>query len=92
MQIKINKVYNMDCLDLMQEMIKQGITVDTLLTDIPYGECNKTMNDENFLEAHHLRITNKDYADTVTFDLQEYLPLVDKIVKGNFIIFAERSK
>lgn len=37
MEIEFNKVYNMDCLDLMKEMVKQGIVVDWLITDPPYG-------------------------------------------------------
>lgn len=32
-----NIVYNCDCLELMKEMDKQGIVVDWLITDPPYG-------------------------------------------------------
>lgn len=32
-----NVVYNCDCLELMKEMVKQGIIVDWLITDPPYG-------------------------------------------------------
>jgi len=35
--LPINKIYNMDCLMGMDKMIKQGIKVDCILTDIPYG-------------------------------------------------------
>lgn len=37
MNIEINKVYNMDCLDLMREMERQGIIADWLIADPPYG-------------------------------------------------------
>ncbi len=37
MLIEENKVYNCDCLELMQEMVKQGIKADWLITDPPYG-------------------------------------------------------
>ena len=37
MEIKENTVYNCDCLELMKEMVKQGIVVDWLITDPPYG-------------------------------------------------------
>lgn len=37
MKIEIDKVYNMDCLELMQEMEKQGIIADWLIADPPYG-------------------------------------------------------
>lgn len=32
-----NIVYNCDCLELMREMVRQGIVVDWLITDPPYG-------------------------------------------------------
>ncbi len=35
--IEINKIYNMDCLEGMDLMIKQGMKVDAIITDIPYG-------------------------------------------------------
>ena len=37
MKIEIDKVYNIDCLELMEEMEKQNIIVDWLITDPPYG-------------------------------------------------------
>lgn len=37
MDIDFNKVYNMDCLELMREMVNQGIIVDWLIADPPYG-------------------------------------------------------
>ena len=39
MKIKENEVYNCDCLDLMREMVKQGIVADWLIADPPYGIC-----------------------------------------------------
>lgn len=80
MQIELNKVYNMDCIDLMQEMEKQGIIADCLLTDIPYGEVNR--------KGNGLRNLDKSKADNVLFDLKEFLILTDKVIKGNFIIFC----
>ena len=38
--IEINKIYNMDCLEGMDKMIQQGIKVDAIITDIPYGTTN----------------------------------------------------
>lgn len=37
MEIEVNKVYNIDCLDLMREMERQRIMADWLITDPPYG-------------------------------------------------------
>lgn len=80
MEIKENTVYNCDCLELMKEMELQGIVADCLLTDIPYGHVNRTDNG--------LRKLDKNSADIETFDLNKYLSLVDKVVKGVFIIFC----
>lgn len=80
MELEINKVYNMDCLDLMREMEKQGIVADCLLTDIPYGEVNRNSNG--------LRNLDKNKADNVLFNINEFLSHTDKVVKGSFIIFC----
>lgn len=37
MKIELDTVYNMDCLDLMREMVRQGIKADWCITDPPYG-------------------------------------------------------
>ena len=31
------KLYNGDCLEVMNNLIQQGIKVDAIITDIPYG-------------------------------------------------------
>lgn len=31
------KLYNCDCLDLMQHLINRGMQVDAIITDPPYG-------------------------------------------------------
>lgn len=80
MDIKINTVYNMDCIELMREMERQGIIADFLLTDIPYGEVNRKSNG--------LRRLDMGKADIVCFNLNEFLAYTDKVVKGSFIIFC----
>ena len=35
--LELNKVYNMDCLDLMREMVRGGVMADWLIADPPYG-------------------------------------------------------
>lgn len=37
MEIEIDTVYNIDCLELMREMVRQGIKADWCITDPPYG-------------------------------------------------------
>lgn len=80
MDLELNRVYNIDCLDLMKEMAAEGLVADTLLTDIPFNEVNRKSNG--------LRKLDFGNADVLTFDLLEFLTLSDKIVKGNFMIFC----
>lgn len=32
-----NKLYNGDCLEIMPKLVEQGIKVDAIIADIPYG-------------------------------------------------------
>lgn len=32
-----NKLYNGDCLEIMDKLIEEGLKVDMILTDPPYG-------------------------------------------------------
>lgn len=80
MKIEIDKVYNIDCINLMREMGKKGIYADLLLTDIPYDVVNRKDNG--------LRCLDKGNADIETFNLDEFLELAEKCVKGNYVIFC----
>ena len=67
-----------DCLELMKN-IPDG-SVDLVLTDIPYGECNRNDNG--------LRNLNKENADIETFNLQEFLIKVYRVTKGTIVVFC----
>jgi DNA modification methylase len=67
-----------DCLELMQN-IPDG-SVDLVLTDIPYGECNRNDNG--------LRNLNKENADIETFNLQEFLREIYRVTKGTIVVFC----
>ena len=84
MEIEINKVYNCDCIELMQEMVRIGVYADMLLTDIPYDGVNR--------ETNGLRNLDKGNADILTFDINRFLELADSVVKGNFVIFCGRGQ
>ena len=71
-------------MELMQDMIEQKISVDMLLTDIPYNSVNRKDNG--------LRKLDKENADILTFDIQHYLELADTIVVGHFIIFCGKEQ
>ena len=55
-------------------------SVDLTLTDIPYAEVNRASNG--------LRKLDKEYADVLTFDLDEFLTEVYRVTKGTIIIFC----
>ena len=67
-----------DCIELMKN-IPDG-SVDLVLTDIPYGECNRNDNG--------LRNLNKENADIETFNLQEFLIEVYRVTKGTIVVFC----
>ena len=72
------KLIHGDCLEKMKD-IKSG-SVDLTITDIPYGEVNRSSNG--------LRNLNKGAADILTFDLLQFLQSVYDITKSTIIIFC----
>ena len=93
MELEINNVYNMDCLDLMIEMEKQGIVADWLITDPPYGINIEKMS---FTQSGAVKCGNalakrRDYSNIGKWDNKrierEYFELMFKVSK-NQIIFG----
>ena len=91
MNIEINKVYNMDCLDLMREMERQGIVADWLIADPPYG-----INFDNIYESRggtqaKTEKTAKRFYKAKNWDKvkisKDYFDLMFKVSK-NQIIFG----
>ena len=58
--------------------------VDLTLTDIPYGEVNRSSNG--------LRVLDKEDADIISFNLQEFLENVYEITKSTIIIFCGKEQ
>lgn len=75
------KLYNGDCLEVMDKLIEEGIKVDMVLTDIPYGEVNRA-------KESGLRKLKKGNADIETFELSELLPRIENICNGSIYIFC----
>lgn len=69
-----------DCITRMKEID----SVDFTLTDIPYGEVNRTSNG--------LRNLDKGNADIVTFPLKDFLDAVYKVTKNSICIFCGREQ
>jgi len=79
MDLELNKIYCMDCLEGMK-MIPDNY-VDLILTDIPYGETNRC-------KESGLRSLKKHDADIINFNLNNLLIEINRITKGSIYIFC----
>ena len=76
--IETNKVIQSEAIALMGQMEKDS--VELVLTDIPYGEVNRPSNG--------LRDLDKKDADTLNFDLKNFVEECVRISKGSIYIFC----
>lgn len=79
------EIYNTDCIEFMKKMAKNS--VNCVLTDIPYGEVSRANNG-----LSQMKNSDKGAADATTFNLDEFLPLVDKVASDNIIIFCGKGQ
>ena len=79
------EIYNTDCIEFMKKMSKGS--VNCVLTDIPYGEVSRANNG-----LSQMKNSDKGAADATTFNLNEFLPLVDKVASDNIIIFCGKGQ
>ena len=77
-----NEVYNTDCINFMKKM--KANSVNLTLTDIPYGAVNR--------DSNGLRILDKNIADVMTFDIQDFLEEVYRISSSTIIIFCGKEQ
>jgi DNA modification methylase len=80
--LKMNELYNMDCMEGMREM--KDNSVDFTLTDIPYDAVNRSSNG--------LRNLNKEKADIMLFELNEFLGEVLRVTKNSICIFCGKEQ
>lgn len=71
-----------DCLELMKD-IPDG-SIDMILTDIPYDNINRKDNG--------LRKLDKEKADILTFNLNEFLSEIDRVCRGTIIVFCSKEQ
>ena len=76
--IELNKIYNEDCLEGMKR-IPDG-SVDCIVTDIPYNECNRADNG--------LRNLDKGKADIGCFDITELTDILCNKTRGSIYMFC----
>jgi len=74
----MDKIIYGDCIEIMRKL--SDLSIDMLLTDIPYGIGNK--------KSHGLRILDKGKADIVTFDLGIFVDECIRLTKGSIYIFC----
>ena len=72
--LEINKIYNMDCLDGMDLMIKQGIKVDAIITDPPYlhvkgGMKSKRINTGSYKPSSFVNTKMRDFNEKNIYEL-----------------------
>jgi site-specific DNA-methyltransferase (adenine-specific) len=70
----MNKVYHGDCLEVMDKLIQDGVKVDTIITDPPYGSTNckwdKVIDfNEVWIKLKEIR---KDKAITALFGVEPF--------------------
>lgn len=83
MKDMINKVFNEDCLETMKRMADKSI--DLVLTDIPYEECDI---ENNGIWNKNTNMKDMNKADKKSFNLQVFLSEIDRICSGSFYIFC----
>ena len=80
--MELNKIYNTNCMEFLNKIT--DLEMDLTLTDIPYGEVNR--------DSNGLRTLDKSAADTLTFDLQEFLSEIYRVTKSTIIIFCGKEQ
>lgn len=80
--MELNKIIHGDCMSNLQDL--ENDTINLTLTDIPYGEVNR--------DSNGLRTLDKEEADIMTFDLDEFLKELYRVTKGTIIIFCGKEQ
>ena len=80
--MEINKIYNSDCMEYMGGVNDNSFNLT--LTDIPYGEVNR--------DSNGLRNLDKNMADVMTFNLDDFLNEVYRVTSGTIIIFCGKEQ
>ena len=71
-----------DCINIMNKMPNNSVNLT--LTDIPYNEVNR--------DSNGLRKLDKEVADIMQFDLNEFLNEVYRITESTIIIFCGKEQ
>jgi site-specific DNA-methyltransferase (adenine-specific) len=78
----LNKLINGDCIEEMRKLERKSIPL--ILTDIPYDVVNR--------ESSGIRNFDKGNADTLEFDLQDFLFECNRLCSGSIYIFCSSEQ
>lgn len=81
--LEINKIHHWDCLELMKQIPDKSI--DLILTDIPYWECDI---DNNWIWNKNTNMGDMSLADSIDFDLLYLLNEFDRVFRWSIYIFC----
>lgn len=79
MDIKLDTVYNCDCMELMEEMLRKGVKVDCIITDPPYLINYKTNYRQNKNHKFCKTIQNDDSPQLII----DLVPILYEVLKDN---------
>lgn len=79
MKIEIDTIYNMDCLDLLKQMVGGGVQVDCIITDPPYLINYKT----NMRKDKNHRFCKPIENDNNPQLIKDIMPLLYEVLKDN---------
>ena len=86
------KLYNGDCLEVMDKLIEEGVKVDTIITDPPYelenhGKGKNDFKDRQLVKDNHIEYMSNGFNYEKVFD--KMLKLQDK---ANILIFCSNKQ
>lgn len=94
--MQIGKIYNRDCYEGMEEMIREGIKVDLILTDPPYLLNNKSRVSRNKMSEVNARMQRKRVELGFISDDFDYERCFDMFLRlqnsANMLIFCSNAQ
>lgn len=82
--LELNNVYNMDCIEGMKQLLKQGIKVDCIITDPPYNisvEGKVLKRDKPNCKTSRKTSIKFDFGEWDRMDNKEYEKFIEEFVE-----------
>jgi DNA modification methylase len=83
LNLEINKTYNIDCIDGLEQMIKQNLFVDCIISDPPFGKNHYT----NRRKVKGTIVTERGILN----DSQDNIGLLDKALSLSYQVLKNNS-